>query len=1254
MTQPTPMISRFNSRFSDCGISWIGLLASIGFLLGSLALVVSAADKPQVERFDFGTEEAGPLIPRGDVVRDQAGPRPPEFLNMDADNTAVQLKGHGARFEIKDPGPHSSYQFTNGDAITLEAWIKVESLRAGQPAYIIGKGRTLSPNFGKDNQNWSLRVVGMADGQAALSFLFTSTSGASVFHWHRWTSDATFSLAAGWHHVAVTYEFGKPETINGWIDGRPTTGKWDVDGPTVDPPVVDGDDVWIGTSLNGNEGNSFVGLIDMVAIHRRRVSDQEMAGRFQRKGGPVVVAVEMPEMPNLGPIADRKVLVQFSEGLPAFNRWPAPVEMPAETDRWMSEIFLLPRVPLRYDDWGIRSDWKAPLLLRLAADVELPRGSRRFLVRARALARLWVDGVLVAETKPADGSTPNGHDPVTPLAQPPLPGLRVKDYHHQEVFGTAQLSQNGRSRVVLELVVGGKNQRTETGEVCVAVETEEGKSYSILRAGNEPGLPLTDAAVGPVLARLEAALSDLDDTTRRTAAMSRDAFWEKRHDMAREWVAQNPPASPPKAGHPIDAFIDARIEAAFASNVAASRDSGTFQKDVLPILREKCFRCHGDKKQGGLKLNSREAALRGGDSESPVIVPGQPDASEMIVRLRTEDASIVMPPSGERLSEAQIAELEKWIRDGAAWPAAPVASEKLAKTAVIGDEAFVRRLYLDLVGLPPTAAEALAFLNDPAADKRTRLIDRLLDDERQAEHQMADWLDLLAENPTLINASLNSTGPFRWFLFDAVRDEKGLDRMVTELMMMRGDVGRGGSAGFALAGENDSPMAAKGHIIAAAFLGIELQCARCHDSPYHSTTQRDLYSLAAMLSRKTVTVPATSRVPAGFFEKKGRESLIKVTLKPDEPVAPHWPFAAATGAADGNRIDLLMDDPKDTRERFAALVTSPENRRFASVFVNRIWKRLMGSGFVEPAHDWEGREASHPELLDWLSGDFVAHGYAPRRLLRLIVTSAAYQREATSENLAALPAKERFFAAPGRRRLTAEQIVDSLHAAAGVPIASEEITFVHDGRHTLDRRQTLGVPRRAWMFAGLNNERDRPSLALPYAQTTVDVLEAFGWNGSRQMPIFDRPVEPNLLQPGILANGTLVQSLSRAAWRSELSDLAVTAATPDALIDEVFLRFLCRKPRAAEREAFLPALREGFATRLVPETEQAMPKTAEPLPLVTWLNHVSPEANSIQLEVEKRVRLGPPADPRLRGAWREVYEDFIWNLINDREFVWVP
>lgn len=1219
-------------------------------MLLAAASTAQSSESSLAGRWEFGSEEALPLTPRGEIVRDQAGPRPPEFPHLEADNMAVQLKGNGARFEIQDPGPQSRFDFANGDAITMEAWIRVESLRAGQPAYLIGKGRTHSPRFGKDNQNWSLRVVGAPGGQAQLSFLFTSTKGAGVFHWHRWTSETAFRIDTGWHHVALTYEFGKPESIRGWIDGLPTGGAWDADGPTSDPPVVDDDDVWIGSSMNGSAGNSFTGLIDMVAVHRERLSDKEIAGRFQRKDGPQIVAPAKPEMPDLGPLEKDRVTLLLGEGLAAFNRWPAAGEMPPVSERWTSEAFLLPRLPLRYDDWGIRSAWQAPLLLRLAADVELPEGAHRFLIRTRALARLWIDGELIAETQPAVASSPNGHDPVTPLAEPPLPGVRVKDYHHQEVFGTAKLpTPKGPSRVVLEVVVGGKSQRTETGEICVAIETDDGKSFSILQAGDAPGLMLTDAVVEPVLARMEQAHSDHDDATRRAAAASRGAFWKKRHDLAREWVTQNPPPSPPKDGHPVDAFLDAKIETALAENATLSGGHGAFQKDVLPILQEECFRCHGEKDKGGLKLDTREAALRGGDSEIPAIVPGDPAASELIMRLRADDEDLVMPPSGDPLKPAQIARLEGWIRDGADWPAAPMDAAALARTAVISDQAFLRRVFLDLIGLPPSAAEARAFFADPAPDKRTRLIDRLLADQRRVDHEMSDWLDLLAENPTLINASLNSTGPFRWFLLDALRDGKALDRMVTELIMMRGDAGYGGSAGFALAAENDAPFAAKGHIIASAFLGIELQCARCHDSPYHRTTQRDLYSLAAMLSRKTVTVPATSRVPAGFFEKKGRESLIKVTLKPDEPITPDWPFAAATGASDGAEIDRLVENPEDSRERFAALVTSPENRRFAHVLVNRVWRRLMGAGFVEPAHDWESREPSHPELLDWLAAEFVSHDYDSAHLLRLITTSAAYQREA-----AAVPTGARYFSAPGRRRLSAEQIVDTLHAAAGKPIDSEELTFVHDGRHPLERRQTLGVPRRAWMFASLNNERDRPSLALPRAQTVVDVLEAFGWNGSRQMPIFERPTDPNLLQPGILANGLLVQSLTRASWRSELADLAVSAESPEALLTEIFLRFLSRPPRPTERDAFLPALSEGFEKRLLPEAGQAPPRPPQPLPLVTWLNHVSPEANSIQIQVEQRVQQGPPSDPRLRTAWREVYEDLVWSLVNDREFVWIP
>ena len=111
---------------------------------------------------------------------------------------------------------------------------------------------------------------------------------------------------------------------------------------------------------------------------------------------------------------------------------------------------------------------------------------------------------------------------------------------------------------------------------------------------------------------------------------------------------------------------------------------------------------------------------------------------------------------------------------------------------------------------------------------------------------------------------------------------------------------------------------------------------------------------------------------------------------------------------------------------------------------------------------------------------------------------------------------------------TAEQIVDSLFTATGCTIDVEELTFVHDGRRPIGKRQSLGKPTRAWMFASLNNERDRPSLSLPRARVVADVLEAFGWNGSRQKPIHQRETDPNVLQPGVLANGTLAMTLTRS------------------------------------------------------------------------------------------------------------------------------
>jgi hypothetical protein len=206
----------------------------------------------------------------------------------------------------------------------------------------------------------------------------------------------------------------------------------------------------------------------------------------------------------------------------------------------------------------------------------------------------------------------------------------------------------------------------------------------------------------------------------------------------------------------------------------------------------------------------------------------------------------------------------------------------------------------------------------------------------------------------------------------------------------------------------------------------------------------------------------------------------------------------------------------------------------------------------------------------------------------------------------------------------------------------------------MNRRVTLGKPKRAWMFAGLNNERDRPSLSLPRAQAVVDVLEAFGWTGTRQQPIIERETDPNVLQPGILANGNLSKSLTRAAYESELAELAVQATSADQLVSSLYLRFLSRYPNSLERQLFVAELDQGFVDRLVPPDGVTPPPNDPLLPQSTWTNHLVPEANEIQQEWERRVRRGPREDPRLRREWREVYEDVVWSLVNHAEFVWIP
>jgi hypothetical protein len=513
---------------------------------------------------------------------------------------------------------------------------------------------------------------------------------------------------------------------------------------------------------------------------------------------------------------------------------------------------------------------------------------------------------------------------------------------------------------------------------------------------------------------------------------------------------------------------------------------------------------------------------------------------------------------------------------------------------------------------------------------------------------MGYWLDVLAENPNILNPTLNNTGPFRWWLYESLKDNKPMDFFVTELLRMKGSERLGGPAGFATASQNDVPMAAKGTIIGAAFLGVEMKCARCHDSPTGKSLQQDLFEVAAMLGTKEIEVPKTSSVPMDKIHASGRKPLIQVTLQPGTKVQPKWPFAEFCDEA----AVQLAEDPKDTRDALAAMITAPQNERFAQVIANRVWSHFMGRGIVEPVEDWEKGRPTHPELLKWLGRELVRSGYDAKHLARLILNSHAYQRATDL----ALKQTSPLYTSPAPRRLQAEQIVDSLFAATGKPFHTEEVCLDIDNTREIQNAIHLGKPHRSWMLASTSNERDRPSLALPRIQAVSDVLAAFGWRGARQDPVSKRDTEPNVLQPAILSNGTLGVWLTRLSDDHGITEFALLDQPLDQFINRLFLKLLTRHPTAEERELYTKHLVSGYDSRVLKlETSNLKPQSNRVREkYVSWSNHVNDEANVVRVEQEKAARRGDPPTEKLDVAWRTRLEDVLWAMLNAPEWAFSP
>ncbi|MBW3596933.1 MAG: PSD1 and planctomycete cytochrome C domain-containing protein, partial [Planctomycetes bacterium] len=530
---------------------------------------------------------------------------------------------------------------------------------------------------------------------------------------------------------------------------------------------------------------------------------------------------------------------------------------------------------------------------------------------------------------------------------------------------------------------------------------------------------------------------------------------------------------------------------------AAAGRTVDFVEDIQPLLRTTCYSCHGPEAQeGGLRLDVKKRAMDGGDGEA-VIEAGKSAASRLVHAIAGIDESLgQMPPDGEGtpLTEEQIGLVRAWIDQGASWPesadgaaseAAHWSFQPIARPALpdVDDEAWsqnpidafilarleqeliapsppaeratlMRRVYLDLLGLPPPPQELEAFLADESPDAYERLVDRLLASPHYGERWARRWLDL-ARYADSDGYEKDKPRPHAWryrqWVIEAINadmpfDEFTVAQIAGDLLPDAGLDDRIAS-GFhrntlhntegGIDPEEDRVKKTidRTNTVSTIWLGLTMGCAQCHSHKYDPITQREYFSMYAFfnsLNEADIDVPEQKEAKAQAVAEldKPRETHIHVRgdfLSPGDVVTPATPavLPPPAEAESRDRLDL------------ARWIVSDENPLTARVAVNRFWQRLFGRGLVRTSDDFgsQGEPPSHPELLDWLASEFREGGWSEKRLVRMIVTSKVYrQSSAVRTELVALDPENVLLARQNRLRAEAEVIRDLALAAGGVRI----------------------------------------------------------------------------------------------------------------------------------------------------------------------------------------------------------------------------
>lgn len=572
------------------------------------------------------------------------------------------------------------------------------------------------------------------------------------------------------------------------------------------------------------------------------------------------------------------------------------------------------------------------------------------------------------------------------------------------------------------------------------------------------------------------------------------------------------------------------------------------------------------------KYNSNEETIAGVDTTGKVNMQTCGETAISIYYLGKVAFSRLSVPYPSQVAAARYASLPRanFIDDRIYAKLAPL---HLWPSPLCTDAEFVRRSTLDTIGLLPTLSETRAFLADRSPDKRTKWIESLLSRKEFADSWTYRWCDLLrVSRDTLGEKGMWSF--YNW-LHAAVYDNRPWDQVVREIVTAQGTASSCGPVNFYRMGSKPEEFAEN---VSQAFLGIRVQCAHCHNHPFEKWTQNDYFRMANLFAR------------IGKKEKGDAETIFAAASgdvshpKLGKPLPP----AAFDGPV------MALDAPGDRRAFLADWMTSPQNPYFARSFVNRVWKRFMGRGLVEPVDDMRlTNPASNEPLLAALTQDFVAHHFDMKHLMRTILESRAYQLSSAPNETNGKD--DRFYSRCLPRRLPGEALLDAICQVTEQP---EKFADLPQGTR---------------------------AQALPDTRIASEFLDAFGRPPRQVTCECERNAEPSVAQALNLINAkTLNQKI---AAKGGLLDRLLDAKIPDAtLLNELYLTCLCRPSSPAESKLVLHSLADALIKPVTP--------TVAP---------VSSGSGSLQPTVKQN-------PPDARALRKQVFGDLLWALMSGPEF----